>query len=83
MRSSSTTISNSKKMMLRNNYETYVKQEIFNFKVERIVGIEKEKEEFDDEYKESIIEYLNNNSYKDKSNTGTVIGKLRGLISKP
>lgn len=59
----------------KKEYETYVKQELFNFKVERVVGIEQEKEEFDEVYKESIVEYLNANSYKNKSNTGTIIGR--------
>lgn len=55
--------------------QSCIEQEIFNFKVERIIGIEKEKLVFDEKYKESLVSYINSHSYKDKSNTGTVIGK--------
>lgn len=54
--------------------DSCIEQEIFNFKVERIVGIEKDKQEFDEKYKKSLIKYINNHSYKNKSNTGTIIG---------
>mmetsp|Transcript_27401 Transcript_27401/g.27269 ORF Transcript_27401/g.27269 Transcript_27401/m.27269 type:complete len:279 (+) Transcript_27401:27-863(+) len=58
----------------RKEYQTHLKQELFNFKVEKIVGIEQEKAEFDEKHKDDIIEYFNKNSFKDKSNTGTIIG---------
>lgn len=48
----------------RKDHEQHIKQEIFNFKVERIIGIEKEKMEFDEKYKEPIIEYINKHSFK-------------------
>jgi len=51
-----------------------VEQEMFNYKVERIIGLEKDKLIFDEKYKESLCNYINNNSYKDKKNTGSVIG---------
>ena len=55
--------------------DAYIEQELFNFKVERIVGIEKEKLEFDTKYKEKLVDYINKNSFKDKRNTGTLLGK--------
>jgi hypothetical protein len=58
----------------KEDVDSCIEQEIFNFKVERIVGIEKDKQEFDDKYKESLVKYINNHSYKNKSNTGTIIG---------
>lgn len=66
-----------------------------NYKIERgtcatfpdsslVIGIEEEKMEFDVKYKESLINYLNEKSMKDKSNSGTVIGMtvfgVMGLI---
>lgn len=54
--------------------ESCIEQEIFNLKVERILGIEEEKLQFDQKYKESLVRYINNHSFKDRSNTGTVIG---------
>ena len=54
--------------------ESCIEQEIFNLKVERILGIEEEKMVFDQKYKESLVRYINNHSFKDRSNTGTVIG---------
>ena len=54
--------------------QAWIEQEIFNLKIEKIVGIDKEKFAFDEKYKEKLLNYINNNSYKNKSNTGTIIG---------
>jgi hypothetical protein len=56
--------------------DTCIKHELFNFKIERLVGIEKEKRIFDEKYKESLLTYINNSSFKDKRNTGTIIGEF-------
>jgi hypothetical protein len=55
--------------------EERIEQELYNMKAERIVGIEADKQQFDTKYKESLVKYINNNSFKNKSNTGTVIGE--------
>ena len=54
--------------------EACIEQEIFNLKVEKIVGLEDEKREFDEKFKEILLQYISSNSYKNKSNTGTIIG---------
>ena len=54
--------------------EACIEQEIFNLKIEKIVGLDQEKRDFDVKFKEILLKYINNNSYKDKSNTGTIIG---------
>lgn len=54
--------------------QAWIEQEIFNLKIEKIVGIDQEKYAFDIKYKEKLLNYINNNSYKNKSNTGTIIG---------
>ena len=51
-----------------------LEQEIINFKIERLIGLEKDKKEFDEKYKQSLWEYINKNSIKDRKNTGTVVG---------
>ena len=62
--------------------QEYINQELYNFKVERVIGIEQEKLEFDEKYKESLVKYLQNHSFKNKSNTGTVIGKSLNCLCK-
>lgn len=69
---------------MREAEDELVEQEIFNFKVEQLIGIDKDKQIFDTKYKQSLWEYINKNSVKDRKNSGTVVGMtvfgVMGLI---
>lgn len=61
-------------------YDKFVKQELFNLKIEKLIAIDEEKQVFDEKYKESLVSFMNKHYYKDRRNTVSVIGKLHHTL---